>query len=130
MTPALHSTHLLDRIFGQLKARNCNNSNAHGSSVPPLSTKSKGLLTQHGRRAVPEGSSPAKRPRQAGAEGAAEGSKEGVAEGLEEGHEEGWSDQEQEELAEAPEQDAVPRPSHADQHQWTASTTADLYGLR
>ncbi len=91
MTPALHHAHVLDRIFGQLRARSNSSKGSKGSSVHAQVAP---LVQQQAQEPVPEGSSPTKRPRQADAETTVEDAGEDAAQGATEAVGEGLSDEE------------------------------------
>jgi hypothetical protein len=123
MTPALHHAHVLDRIFGQLKAKHTGTH--HGSGHAPLVGQSQLTATQ--------GSSPTKRPREASEDSAAEAMQAAAGAGDAEAVEEGWSDVDHDDLDDrrtGPEAAVHGLPHQQHQRQLPYNRAGQIYGLR
>ncbi|DBA83451.1 TPA: hypothetical protein ACH3X2_006387 [Trebouxia sp. C0005] len=126
MTPAQHHAHVLDRIFGQHKAKHTGTH--HGSDRArgtPLVGQS--LLT------ATQGSSPTKRPREASEDSAAEEVQSAAGAADAEAVKEGWSDADRDDLDDqrtGPEAAVHSSPHQQHQPQLPCNRAGQIYGLR
>ncbi len=127
MTPALHHAHVLDRIFGQLKAKHTGTHCASGHTRAAL------LVRQNQPKAT-QGGSPTKRPREASEDSAAEAVQSAAAGAVDaEAVQEGWSDADHDDLDEQrtdPEAAVHGLPHQQHQGQLPCNRVGHTYGLR
>ena len=126
MTPALHHAHVLDRIFGQHKAKHT--ATHHGSDHARAAP-----LVEQNQLAATQGSSPTKRPREVSEDRDAEAVQAAAGEADVEAVKEGWSDADHDDLDDRrsrPEA-AVHGLSHPhQQRQLPCNRAGQMYGLR
>ena len=126
MTPALHHAHVLDRIFGQLKAKH---TGTHQGSGPARGA----LLVGQSHLTATPGSSPTKRPREASEDSAAEAIQSAAGADDTEAVKEGWSDVDHDDLDDqrtGPEADVHGLPRQQHQRQLPCNSGGHIYGLR
>ncbi len=126
MTPALHHAHVLDRIFGQHKAKHTGTH--HGSGRARAAP-----LVGQGQLTATQGSSPTKRPREASEDSAAEAVQSAAGEVDAEAVKEGWSDADDDDLDDrraGPEAAVHGLPHQQHQRQLPCNSAGHIYGLR
>lgn len=126
MTPALHHAHILDRIFGQLKAKHTGTHQGSGPATGAL------LIGQSQLTAIP-GSSPTKRPREASEDCDAEAMQAAAGAVDAEAVKEGWSDADDDDLdarRTGPEAAVHGLPHQQHQGQLPCNSAGQIYGLR
>ena len=126
MTPALHHAHVLDRIFGQLKAKH---TGTHHGSGPARAAS----LVGQSQLTATQGGSPRKRPREASEDRDAEAVQAAAGAVDAEAVKEGWSDADGDDLDDqrtGPEAAVHGLPHQQHQRHLPRNRAGHIYGLR